>query len=180
MKAYSAFWSYSVGNQILALVQCQLRGIQPGPVNTFPKWQTLARVVKRGEKALTLCMPLTRKRRNDESADSDEPREEQTFTTFVHKARWFVVSQTLGNELGPITIPRWDAEQALKALCIERITFDKRPATVRDLHVAIRSRSILSHNSHTRRCFTKWHTSSCTPLKAISPTQNRRQGIFAK
>ncbi len=125
MKAYSAFWNYSVGNQILALIQCQLRGIQPGPINTFPKWQTLGRVVKRGEKALTLCMPLTRKRRNDESADSGEPKEEQTFTTFVHKARWFVVSQTYGNELGPITIPEWDAERALATLCIERITFDK-------------------------------------------------------
>src|SRR5258706_9756939 len=63
MDAYSAFWNYSVGNQILALVQCQLRGIQPGPINTFPKWQTLGREVKRGEKALTLCMPLTRRAR---------------------------------------------------------------------------------------------------------------------
>jgi N-terminal domain of anti-restriction factor ArdC len=125
MKAYSAFWNYSVGNQILALIQCQLRGIEPGPINTFPKWQTLGRVVKRGEKALTLCMPLTRKRRNDELDASSEPNEEQTYTTFVHKARWFVVSQTFGNEPGPITIPEWDAEQALKALCIERITFDK-------------------------------------------------------
>jgi antirestriction protein ArdC len=125
MKAYSAFWNYSVGNQILALIQCQLRGIQPGPINTFPKWQTLGRAVKRGEKALTLCMPLTRKRRNDESRDSDAPSEDQTYTTFVHKARWFVVSQTIGNELGPITIPEWDAERALQTLCIERITFDK-------------------------------------------------------
>ncbi|HXD31454.1 MAG TPA: ArdC-like ssDNA-binding domain-containing protein [Pyrinomonadaceae bacterium] len=86
MKAYSAFWNYSVGNQILALIQCQLRGMQPGPINTFPKWQTLGRIVKRGEKALTLCMPLTRKRRNDESDESNEPKDEQTFTTFVHKA----------------------------------------------------------------------------------------------
>ena len=125
MKAYNAFWNYSVGNQILALVQCQLRGIQPGPINTFPKWQTLGRVVKRGERALTLCMPLTRKRRNDESDESGEPTEEQVFTTFVHKARWFVVSQTYGNELGPITIPEWEAERALKTLSIERITFDK-------------------------------------------------------
>ena len=37
MKAYSAFWNYSVGNQILTLIQYQLRGIQPGPINTFPK-----------------------------------------------------------------------------------------------------------------------------------------------
>src|SRR5438552_10901715 len=95
MDAYSAFWNYSVGNQIVALVQCQLRGIQPGPINTFPKWQTLGRVVKRGERALTLCMPLTRKRRDDESDD------EQAFTTFVHRARWFVLSQTIGNDLGP-------------------------------------------------------------------------------
>ena len=125
MKAYSAFWNYSVGNQILALIQCQLRGIQPGPINTFPKWQTLGRVVKRGERALTLCMPLTRKRRDDESTDNDERPEEQTYTTFVHRARWFVVSQTYGSELGPITIPKWDAEQALAALGIERIAFDK-------------------------------------------------------
>src|SRR5436305_14352922 len=78
MKAYSAFWNYSVGNQILALVQCQLRGIQPGPINTFPKWQTLGRVVKRGEKALTLCMPMTRKRSSDESQASDASSKEQT------------------------------------------------------------------------------------------------------
>ena len=125
MKAYSAFWNYSVGNQILALIQCQLRGIQPGPINTFPKWQRLGRIVKRGEKALTLCMPITRKRCSDESAENDNGSEGQTFTTFVHKARWFVISQTHGNELGPITIPEWDAERALTTLCIERITFDK-------------------------------------------------------
>ena len=125
MKAYSAFHQYSVGNQILALIQCQLRGIEPGPINTFPRWQTLGRVVKRGEKALTLCMPLTRKRRNEQTDENEERSEEQTYTTFVHKARWFVVSQTFGNELGPITIPEWDAERSLTALCIERITFDK-------------------------------------------------------
>lgn len=124
MKAYSAFWNYSVGNQILALVQCQLRGIQPGPINTFPKWQTLGRVVKRGERALTLCMPITRKRRDEDSDD------EHAFTTFVHRARWFVLSQTIGSELGPTTIPEWDAEQALAALSIERIAFDKTDGNV--------------------------------------------------
>jgi len=70
-------------------------------------------------------MPLTRKRRDDESKDTDTPSEEQTYTTFVHRARWFVVSQTYGSELGPVTIHEWDAERALKTLCIERITFDK-------------------------------------------------------
>src|SRR5207245_11036022 len=32
MKAYSNFHSYSLGNQLLALVQCQMRGLQPGPI----------------------------------------------------------------------------------------------------------------------------------------------------
>jgi hypothetical protein len=47
MDAYSAFWNYSVGNQILALIQCQLRGIQPGPINTFPIQHSTERDISR-------------------------------------------------------------------------------------------------------------------------------------
>lgn len=119
MEAYSAFHNYSIGNQILALVQCHLRGLQPGPINTFPKWQTLGRVVKRGERALTLCMPITRKQRDEES------EEEHTFTSFAYKPRWFVLSQTDGRELEPTTIPEWDSEKAIAGLSIERVEFDK-------------------------------------------------------
>ena len=71
MKAYSAFHCYSTGNQLLALLQCQMRGLQPGPINTFPKWKELGRYVKRGERALTLCMPITVKRRTDDADDKD-------------------------------------------------------------------------------------------------------------
>ena len=124
MKAYSAFHQYSVGNQILALVQCQMRGLQPGPINTFPKWKDLGRFVKRGERALTLCMPITCKRRGE---DSDE---EHTFTSFVYKARWFVLSQTDGQELQPFSIPEWDVDRALTALSIERIPFDHTDGNV--------------------------------------------------
>jgi hypothetical protein len=120
MKAYSAFHSYSLGNQILALVQCQMRGLQPGPINTFPKWQDLGRHVKRGERALTLCMPITRKRRS-EAGDADP---EGTFTSFVYKARWFALGQTEGEELQPQVIPEWEAQRALAALDIELIPFD--------------------------------------------------------
>src|SRR5215211_4554685 len=96
MQAYSAFHSYSIGNQILALVQCQLRGLEAGPINTFPGWQALGRIVKRGERALSLCMPITRKVRDEDSCESDSERHERTFTAFVHKPRWFVLSQTVG------------------------------------------------------------------------------------
>src|SRR5690242_13537584 len=88
MEAYSAFHNYSIGNQILALLQCQLRGLEPGPINTFPGWQALNRTVKRGERALTLCMPITRKARDGES-ENDTEKHERTFTSFVHKPRWF-------------------------------------------------------------------------------------------
>jgi len=122
MKAYSAFHSYSLGNQLLALVQCQMGGLQPGPINTFPKWQELGRHVKRGERALILCMPITRKRRNE--SDNDESDGEGTFTSFVYKARWFVLSQTEGQDLDPQVTPEWDAKRTLETLGIELIAFD--------------------------------------------------------
>jgi len=124
MEAYSAFHNYSLGNQILALVQCQLRGLQPGPINTFPKWQELGRCVKRGERALILCMPITRKRKDDETR-ADGADEEKTFTTFVYKARWFVLAQTDGAEVQPQATPNWDANKALAALDIRMTSFDK-------------------------------------------------------
>ena len=122
MKAYSNFHSYSLGNQLLALVQCQMRGLQPGPINTFPKWRELGRHVKRGERALMLCMPITWKRR-DETTD-EEANGERTFTSFVYKARWFVLAQTEGEDLQSPVTPEWDAKRALAALDIETIPFD--------------------------------------------------------
>src|SRR5437764_12598204 len=65
-KAYSTFWEYSIGNQLLALFECMLRHLEPGPINTFLGWLDLGRHVKKGEKALTLCMPVTVKRKRKE------------------------------------------------------------------------------------------------------------------
>lgn len=125
MEAYSAFHHYSIGNQILAMIQCQLRGLEPGPINTFPGWQALGRNVKRGERALMLCMPITRKHRDEgsESSTNDETNGEHTYTAFVYKPRWFVIAQTMGEEFTPPRMPEWDAERALAALDIEQIPF---------------------------------------------------------
>lgn len=57
-SAYQLFWRYSVGNQILALFQCLLRKIEPGPIHTFRGWLKLGRQVRQGEKAITLVMPV--------------------------------------------------------------------------------------------------------------------------
>jgi hypothetical protein len=123
MEAYSAFHNYSIGNQILALVQCQLRGLEPGPINTFPGWQALGRTVKRGERALILCMPISRKVRDEEAPESNSENGERRFTSFMHKARWFAISQTVGDEFTPPRLPEWDASRALTALDIEQIPF---------------------------------------------------------
>jgi antirestriction protein ArdC len=120
MRAYSAFHNYSLGNQLLALFECHARGIDPGPINTFPAWKDLGRHVKRGERAITLCMPVTVKRK--ETGDSGEERE-ATFTTFVYKPRWFVLAQTEGKKIEPPALPQWDANKALSALEIQRVEF---------------------------------------------------------
>lgn len=69
--AYCRFHSYSLGNQLLALAQCEARGIEPGPLATFPRWKDLGRYVRKGEKALTLCMPITIKRRDKVEKDGE-------------------------------------------------------------------------------------------------------------
>ena len=56
-RAYSAFHGYSLGNQLLAMVQCAERGITPGPIATFMGWKEKRRYVRKGEKAMVLCRP---------------------------------------------------------------------------------------------------------------------------
>ena len=153
-----------------------MRGLQPGPINTFPKWKDLGRFVKRGERALTLCMPITCKRREE---DSDE---EHTFTSFVYKARWFVLAQTDGQELEPITVPEWDAERALTALSIERIPFDHTDGNVqgfaRQRQVAINPLAQLPYK-------TLFHELAHVILgphyaRQISLTMKRRRAVCAR
>jgi hypothetical protein len=119
--AFSRFHRYSMGNQLLALSQCERRGIEPGPMATFPGWKEQGRYVKRGQKALTLCMPITIKRASENKDEQTEP--EQCFTRFVYKNHWFVLSQTDGAEYKPEPVPEWDAEKALSAMNIERVPF---------------------------------------------------------
>ena len=69
-------------------------------------------------------MPITRKVRDEEAAQESEGENgERTFTSFMHKARWFVISQTVGDEFTPPRLPEWEAERALAALDIEQIAF---------------------------------------------------------
>ncbi len=72
-QAYRQFHSYSLGNQLLAMFQCAEREIPPGPMATYPRWRELGRHVRKGEKAITLCMPITVMRRGSADAPDTDP-----------------------------------------------------------------------------------------------------------
>lgn len=114
-RAYTAFHGYSIGNQILALVQCAERGIPPGPIATFMGWKDKGRYVRRGEKAITLCQPVTVKRTREQPDGADEA---DVFTRFIYRPHWFVLAQTDGQDVEPTPIPDWDPIRALDALGI--------------------------------------------------------------
>src|ERR1700752_4925084 len=86
MRAYSLFWNYSLGNQILALIQANQRGIALGPIASYNKWKELGRHVKRGQKAIELCMPVTCKRTiKEQSEDGKETETEIAIKRFVFR-----------------------------------------------------------------------------------------------
>jgi hypothetical protein len=145
-SAYSRFWNYSVGNQILALFQCLEKGIEPGPIHTFKGWLDIGRHVRKGEKAITLCMPVSVKRKLDKSKLEPQPAnvgegaqlqstrpggvtgaEDGTVnvTVFTFKPHWFVLSQTEGEPYQPQELPGWSESRALSALSIERVKFER-------------------------------------------------------
>src|SRR5436309_1320673 len=125
MRAYSLFWNYSLGNQLLALIQANQRNIPLGPIASFNRWKELGRHVKRGEKAIELCMPIRCKRTvKEEREDGTDAQMEITFKRFVFKRNWFMLSQTDGAEYEMPAIPTWDRSRALGALGVQEIPFE--------------------------------------------------------
>jgi antirestriction protein ArdC len=119
--AYRAFHNYSLGNQLLAWSQCAARHIQPGPIATFIGWKEKGRHVKKGERALTLCRPVTMKRTMTDDIAGDDV---QTVTFCVHKASWFVLAQTAGADVPPLPTPAWDRATAFHSLHVTEVPFD--------------------------------------------------------
>src|SRR6266487_2587535 len=124
-RAYTAFHGYSIGNQILAFVQCAERGIPPGPIATFIGWKDKGRYVRKGAKAIVLCMPVTCKRKatDDRPTDVSDDGKPETFTRFVYRPNWFVLSQTEGQAVEPAPIPAWAQVRALETLDITEESF---------------------------------------------------------
>ncbi len=138
-NAYNRFWNFSVGNQLLAHFECLRRRIELGPIHTFRGWLNLGRHVKKGEKAITLCMPVTVKRKPTKATLDLTPvrvgdgAERQiagdnadgtiNVTVFTFKPHWFVLSQTDGEPYVPQELPEWSEARALNTLFIDRVSF---------------------------------------------------------
>lgn len=118
-EAYSRFYNYSLGNQMWAWSQCLGRDIPLGPIATFKRWQELGRQVRKGEKAISLVMPVTIK---DKDAAGNETG--KVFSIFTVRNNWFVLGQTEGEEyVQEAVTPQWDKAKALEALGITEIGF---------------------------------------------------------
>lgn len=120
-ECYTNFWDYSFGNCLTALFTCSLRGIQSGPIASYKGWQKLGRQVKKGEKAISLCMPVPCKFKTEDKDTKEE--KEVSFNRFVWRPFWFVLSQTEGEEFQPKPIPGWDENKALGKLEVTKEPF---------------------------------------------------------
>jgi antirestriction protein ArdC len=130
LAAYTAFHNYSFGNALLALTQCHRRNLEPGPLNTYRGWLELKRQVRKGEKGLSLCMPVTYKKRvtsnaPEESPEAIEESHDETRQRFVFRNYWFVLAQTEGEAPYEQAIPGFDLDAALQSLDITRTPFDE-------------------------------------------------------
>lgn len=124
--AYHAFHGFSLGNQILAAVQCAERGIPAGALATYDAWRAKGRQVRRGEKALSLWRPITVKARGEPS-DDEAPA---MVTRFILRPFWFTVAQTDGQAVEAISTPAWDRARALAALHVDEVPFDRADGNV--------------------------------------------------
>ncbi len=92
---YYAFHNYSVGNQLLAVMQLVERGVPVGPIASFNAWKQKGRSVMKGQKAIALWMPITlsgKSKAKDEEGEPSQPGMPRRI--FVMRNNWFAMSQT--------------------------------------------------------------------------------------
>ena len=118
-SCYSVFHDYSIGNQLLAYYQLKARDLPLAPIASYKKWQSLGRQVKKGQKAISLLLPITVKQKDENGEETGK-----VFRLFKEKANWFSLDQTEGEDFIAPTIEGWDADKALKNLEITQIEFE--------------------------------------------------------
>lgn len=153
LKAYTLFHNYSLGNALLALTQCYMREIQPGPINTYQGWKELGRQVVKGQKAISLVMPITcKKKATDDAREESRENDGASFTRFALKPYWFVLAQTEGENVAKIEAPGWDEEKALATLGVIRVDYaglngNSQGYAAPGRHIAINPVAALPHKT---------------------------------
>lgn len=99
------FHRYSLANVLLIAMQC------PGATHVagYRTWQGLGRQVRRGERAVRILAPITRRTRHE------DPKEEETVVAF-RTVGVFDVSQTSGEPLAQFACVRGDPGKHLRRL----------------------------------------------------------------
>jgi antirestriction protein ArdC len=175
-KAYSVFHNYSLGNALLAASQLFARDLPLSPIASFNRWKELGRNVKKGEKALSLIMPVTAKVKAEEGSGEKDG----SFTLFVLKRNWFTLAQTDGAEYtAPVFAPSWDKARALSALGIEQREFERLDgnmqgyASPRNGYFAINPLAALPHK-------TTFHELAHCLLHTEAEMLGDEEGYFSK
>ncbi|RMA56436.1 hypothetical protein C8C96_4853 [Acidovorax sp. 100] len=136
---YSAFHNYSVGNQIIAVLQLLERGVPIGPIASFNAWKKKGRSVMKGQKAIGLWMPITVNGKGKSKDDDDEPTPPgMPRRIFVMRNNWFSLAQTQpdpraaeqGESSGAVEEQaepeiQWDQSLALRNLSVTMEPFEK-------------------------------------------------------
>lgn len=122
-SCFSNFHNYSIRNQFLAYWQCKIRGIQVSPINSFGGWKKLKRHVNKGESALYLWQPFTI---TEKEVDEKGKEVYSSHVIFKYLPRWFVMSQTNGEDLKPETVEvkGFDLNKVYKKYGIKLVEFD--------------------------------------------------------
>lgn len=126
LKPYDRFHRYSLWNAISLIGQTLHREMPLGPFAPFPKWDALGRKVKKGEKALWVCIPIIRQKKVGVGATAEEAvrdLQDGNGIWYAWKPRVFTLSQTEGEEPPPLEADEWSEARALEALKITREPF---------------------------------------------------------
>jgi hypothetical protein len=99
------------------------RDLPIAPIASFNTWKSKGRMVRKGQKAIRLFMPVTLRRQDRDEAMGIE--QEIQFQSFMLRPNWFSLDQTEGEIFThEVKSPEWDSELAMAAFSITETPFE--------------------------------------------------------
>lgn len=124
---------YSTLNKMLIRYQCLLKGIEYGIIGTAKWWKERNRWVSSGKgSAMSMAMPYVFQPDDPKTGEPkvDKDGNPVLIRRYRYPYKWFVYSQTTGEDLPPLELPDFDFAQALAELDIEVEEFQMGTANV--------------------------------------------------